>query len=74
LGALSRAPRIAIGMALSKDRTMSVPTVLSFVPGLFPVQVRQTKAVPSVPRFYSAGATREATRPVRRISKRYWEH
>lgn len=30
---------------------MSVPTVLSFVLGLFSVQMRQTMAVPSVPRF-----------------------
>jgi hypothetical protein len=35
-------------MALSKDRTLNVPSVLSVVPGLFPVQMRQTKAVPSV--------------------------
>jgi len=32
-------------VALSKDRTLNVPSVM---PGLFPVQMRQTKAVPSV--------------------------
>src|SRR5271165_1800478 len=59
LGALSRAPRIAIGMALPKDRAMSVPTVLSLVPGLFPVQTRQTKHVPSVLRSTSVAGNED---------------
>jgi hypothetical protein len=38
---------------------MSVPSVLGFVPGLFPGQFRQTKDVPSVLRFTSVAGNED---------------
>ncbi len=46
-------------MALSKDRAINVPNVLSVVPGLFPVRMQQTMSVPSVLRSMSVAGTED---------------